>query len=60
MLSESGTYILEPIMSLDVVTPEQYLSPVLSDLGGRRADIGGVNVRDKSKVCFLAFNIFNF
>lgn len=60
MLSESGTNILEPIMSLEVVAPEEYLSSVLSDLGGRRADIGRVNVRGKSKVSNLLANVFCF
>lgn len=37
--------LLEPLMKLEVVTPEQYLGDVISDLSGRRAQIGSVEAR---------------
>ena len=36
---EAGAVLLEPIMKLEVVTPEDYLGDVVADLSGRRADI---------------------
>ena len=37
--------LLEPIMKLEVVTPEQYLGDIISDLSSRRAQIGSVEAR---------------
>ena len=37
--------LLEPIMKLEVVTPEQYLGDVIGDLSSRRAQIGAVEAR---------------
>ena len=37
--------LLEPIMKLEIVTPEQYLGDVISDLSSRRAQIGAVEAR---------------
>lgn len=41
---QAGPVILEPIMRLDVVTPEQYLGDVLGDLKMRRAQIVGIEL----------------
>jgi elongation factor G len=37
--------LLEPIMKLEVVTPEQYLGDVIGDLSGKRAQIGSMEAR---------------
>ncbi|MER3454541.1 MAG: elongation factor G [Acidimicrobiia bacterium] len=42
--------LLEPIMSVEVVTPEDYLGDVISDLSSRRARIEGTEARGNSKV----------
>ncbi len=42
--------LLEPIMSVEVVTPEDYLGDVISDLSARRARIEGTESRGNSKV----------
>jgi elongation factor G len=42
--------LLEPIMTLEVVAPEEYLGEVLSDLSGRRGDIQGLDLRSGSRV----------
>lgn len=49
LLAQSGTQILEPIMQLEVVTPEEYLSSIMGDLSRRRAIIQNVSLRGKSK-----------
>jgi len=45
-----GAVLLEPIMALEVVAPENYLGDVLSDLNSRRATIEGVLDRGGLKV----------
>ncbi len=39
-----GPVLLEPIMDLEVVTPDEYLGDVLSDLNRKRAQVVGVAV----------------
>ncbi|HOX37463.1 MAG TPA: elongation factor G [Candidatus Brocadiia bacterium] len=41
-VEEAGSVILEPIMRLEVVTPEEYLGDVLGNLNARRALIQGI------------------
>ncbi|CAH1117493.1 unnamed protein product [Phaedon cochleariae] len=50
MLREVGTDILEPIMNLEILTPEDYLSSVLADLSRRRATINNIGLRGNAKV----------
>ena len=42
---KSGSSLLEPLMRLDVVVPEEYLGEVMGDLSRRRAQVTGVNKR---------------
>ncbi len=42
--------LLEPIMAVEVVTPEPSLGDVIGDLNGRRAHIGGMNTRGLMQV----------
>jgi elongation factor G len=37
---EANPLLLEPVMSVEVVTPEQYLGDVINDLNSKRAQIG--------------------
>nr|CAI5827233.1 unnamed protein product [Callosobruchus analis] len=50
LLKESGTNILEPVMHLEIVVPEEALSPVLADLSRRRAAISNVALRGLGKL----------
>ena len=43
-------YLMEPIMSLEVVVPEQYLGDVLGDLNSHRSDVQGINSRSDAQV----------
>jgi elongation factor G len=43
----AGPVLLEPIMKLEVVTPDDYLGNVTSDLASRRAEITGTHPRGK-------------
>ena len=42
--------ILEPIMAVEVVTPEEYMGDVMGDLNGRRGKIEGMTPRKDAQV----------
>jgi len=42
--------LLEPIMDVEVVTPEEYLGDVMGDLSSRRGKIGGMTQRSSAQV----------
>jgi elongation factor G len=42
--------LLEPMMDVEVVLPEEYLGDVMGDLQSRRASIGGINNRSDGQV----------
>ncbi len=42
--------LLEPIMDVEVVTPEEYLGSVVGELSSRRAKIGGIATRGEARV----------
>jgi elongation factor G len=42
--------LLEPIMDVEVVTPEEYLGDVMGDLSSRRGRIGGIYARRQAQV----------
>jgi elongation factor G len=46
-VEEGGALLLEPIMSLDVLAPAQYLGDIIADLNSRRAEISRVEERDE-------------
>ncbi|XP_015585410.1 ribosome-releasing factor 2, mitochondrial [Cephus cinctus] len=50
-LMQAGESILmEPIMQLEVVSPDEYVSSILNDLTRRRAQIQRIDVRGQNKV----------
>lgn len=44
-VSGAGAVLLEPIMKVEVSTPEEYMGDVIGDLGSRRAQVQGTNQR---------------
>jgi len=42
--------LLEPIMKLEVLTPEQFLGDILGDLNARRAHIGGIEMQGDLRI----------
>ncbi|MDP6782762.1 MAG: EF-Tu/IF-2/RF-3 family GTPase, partial [Dehalococcoidia bacterium] len=44
--------LMEPVMKMEVVSPEEFLGDILGDLNARRARIEGVEVRHDSRVVF--------
>jgi elongation factor G len=49
-VTEAGAVLLEPIMKLEVVTPDDYLGDIMSDLLARRCDITNTFDRGKLRV----------
>jgi elongation factor G len=49
-IPRSGPVLLEPIMSVEVVTPEEYMGGVIGDLNGRRGQIQNMEERGNAKV----------
>jgi elongation factor G len=46
----AGAIILEPMMKVEVVSPENYMGDVLGDLSSRRGKIGGMTQRGEAQV----------
>jgi elongation factor G len=44
-VAQAGPVLLEPVMSLDVVVPDQYIGAVVGNLSSRRARIIGIEPR---------------
>ncbi|MBV1707822.1 MAG: elongation factor G [Hyphomicrobiales bacterium] len=49
-LREGGAVLLEPIMKVEVVTPEDYTGSVIGDLNARRGQIQGQDMRGNAVV----------
>ena len=48
--AKAGIKLLEPIMKVEVVTPEDYLGDVIGDLNSRRGQIQGTDTRGNAQV----------
>jgi len=46
----AGATILEPIMNMDVFTPEDYMGDVMGDLNGRRGRVSGMDIEGDVRV----------
>ena len=49
-MEKGGATILEPIMSVEVVTPEDYMGDIIGDINSRRGQIANLEDRDGVKV----------
>ena len=49
-MKNAGPVLLEPIMSIEVVTPSEYLGEVISDLNTRRSNIGSMKDKEALKI----------
>jgi len=49
-LQKGGATLLEPIMKVEAVTPEDYTGSVIGDLNSRRGQIQGQDVRGNANV----------
>jgi elongation factor G len=49
-VGQAEPVLMEPIMNLDVVTPEEYLGDVINDLNKKRAQVNGVDAEQNRQV----------
>ncbi len=49
-LPKANPVLLEPIMKVEVITPEEYMGDVIGDLNSRRGQIQGMDDRGNAKV----------
>jgi elongation factor G len=49
-LSKNKVVLIEPIMNVEVTTPEEFMGDIIGDLGGRRAQIKGTKTRGNAVI----------
>jgi elongation factor G len=49
-IPKAGPKLLEPIMKIEVITPEEYMGDVIGDLNSRRGQVSGMEERGNAKV----------
>ena len=47
---KAAPILLEPIMKLEIVTPEEYMGDIIGDLNRRRGEVGGMESKGGAKV----------
>jgi elongation factor G len=47
---EAGSVLLEPIMDVEVLIPEEYLGAISGDLNSRRGRIMGMDIKGRSQI----------
>jgi elongation factor G len=49
-MQKAGGQLLEPVMKVEVVTPEDYMGDVIGDLNSRRGQVSGMDSRGNARV----------
>ena len=49
-LPHAGPKLLEPVMRVEVVTPEEYMGDIIGELNSRRGQVGGMDQRGNARV----------
>ncbi|WP_420546782.1 elongation factor G [Curvivirga sp.] len=49
-MNEAGAKLLEPIMAVEVVTPEEYMGDIIGDLNSRRGQVSSMDQRGPARV----------
>jgi elongation factor G len=49
-MQKAGPQLLEPVMKVEVVTPEEYMGDIIGDLSSRRGIVSGMDNRGNAKV----------
>ena len=50
LAAKAGPKVLEPMMRVEVVTPDEYLGDIIGDLNSRRGSVGGMDQRGNARV----------
>ena len=48
-MNKAGPRLLEPVMKVEVITPEEYMGDIIGDLNSRRGNVGGMNQRGNAR-----------
>ena len=49
-IPKAGPVLLEPIMKVEVVTPDEYMGDIIGDLNSRRGQVHGMDQRGNARV----------
>ncbi|HAT35788.1 MAG TPA: elongation factor G [Rhodospirillaceae bacterium] len=49
-VQKAAPKLLEPVMKVEVVTPEEYMGDIIGDLNSRRGQVGGMDQRGNARV----------
>lgn len=49
-MAKAGPKLLEPIMKVEIVTPEDYMGDIIGDLNARRGQVSGMDQRGNARV----------
>ena len=49
-MAKAAPKLLEPIMKVEIVTPEEYMGDIIGDLNSRRGQVGGMDSRGNARV----------
>jgi len=49
-MKRANPVLMEPIMHVEIVTPEEYLGDVMGDLSGRRGHVEGMEMRGNTRI----------
>jgi elongation factor G len=49
-LPKAGPVLLEPVMKLEIITPEDYMGDIIGDVNSRRGQVHGMNMRGNTRV----------
>ncbi len=49
-MTKAGPALLEPMMRVEVVTPEEYMGDIIGDLNSRRGQVSGMDQRGNARV----------
>ncbi len=50
MAMKAGPVLLEPVMRVEVVTPEEYMGDIIGDLNSRRGNVSSMDSRGNARV----------
>ena len=48
-MSQAAARLLEPVMKVEVLTPEEYVGDIIGDLNSRRGQVGGMDQRGNAR-----------
>jgi elongation factor G len=48
-MQKAGPKLLEPVMKVEVITPEEYMGDIIGDLNSRRGSVGGMDQRGNAR-----------